>query len=64
MMYISNGSDNYLIPLRLARANALDILAAQPEGPYLLGGHSYGGAVAAEVLEGNGMNGCGECQDK
>jgi thioesterase domain-containing protein len=21
----------------------------QPEGPYLLGGHSYGGAVAMEV---------------
>ena len=34
---------------RLARANALDILAAQPDGPYLIGGHSYGGAVAMEV---------------
>ena len=45
-----------IYPLRLARANALDILAAQPEGPYLLGGHSYGGAVAAEVLVGNGIN--------
>ena len=31
------------------QVNALDILAAQPEGPYLIGGHSYGGAVAAEI---------------
>lgn len=34
---------------RLAHRNALDILAAQPEGPYLIGGHSYGGAVAVEI---------------
>ena len=33
----------------LARANAADILAVQPQGPYLLGGHSYGGVVAAEI---------------
>lgn len=34
---------------RLARRNAEDILRVQPEGPYLLGGHSYGGAVAVEI---------------
>jgi pimeloyl-ACP methyl ester carboxylesterase len=33
----------------LARANAQDILRVQPQGPYLLGGHSYGGCVAMEV---------------
>jgi len=31
------------------RANAADILKVQPEGPYLIGGHSYGGSVAVEV---------------
>jgi thioesterase domain-containing protein len=29
--------------------NAEDMLAVQPEGPFLLGGHSYGGAVAIEI---------------
>ncbi len=33
----------------LARANAADIVAVQPAGPYLIGGHSYGGAVAMEI---------------
>lgn len=37
------------LPCRLAERNALDVLAVQPRGPYLLGGHSYGGAVAMEV---------------
>jgi len=35
----------------LAEANAKDMLAVQPpgNGPYILGGHSYGGAVAVEI---------------
>lgn len=41
--------DNDLDIHALARANARDILKVQPEGPYLVGGHSYGGAVAMEV---------------
>lgn len=41
--------DNDLDIRDLARQNAKDILAVQPEGPYILGGHSYGGAVAVEV---------------
>jgi thioesterase domain-containing protein len=35
--------DNDLDISALARANALDVLRLQREGPYLLGGHSYGG---------------------
>ena len=37
--------------LSLARRNALDMLAVQPpgSGPYLLGGHSYGGVVAVAI---------------
>ena len=31
------------------RLGAEDVVKVQPEGPYLLGGHSYGGAVAVEV---------------
>jgi len=36
---------------RLAEANAADMLKVQPpgNGPYILGGHSYGGAVAVEI---------------
>jgi len=41
--------DNDLNIAQLARQNASDIIKVQPEGPYLLGGHSYGGAVAMEV---------------
>ena len=41
--------DNDLNIAQLARQNASDITKVQPEGPYLLGGHSYGGAVAMEV---------------
>jgi 3-oxoacyl-(acyl-carrier-protein) synthase/acyl carrier protein len=41
--------DNDMDIAQLARANAQDILKVQPEGPYLLGGHSYGGAVAMEI---------------
>lgn len=41
--------DNDLDIASLARANAEDILKVQPEGPFLLGGHSYGGTVAVEV---------------
>ena len=41
--------DNDLNIAQLARQNASDIVKVQPEGPYLLGGHSYGGAVAMEV---------------
>jgi len=35
----------------LAEANAADMLTVQPpgNGPYVLGGHSYGGAVAVEI---------------
>jgi hypothetical protein len=36
-------------PPPFQRANALDMLKVQPEGPYLIGGHSYGGSVAVEV---------------
>jgi acyl carrier protein len=49
--------DNDLDLRALALQNAADIVAVQPEGPYLVGGHSYGGAVAVEiamVLEGWG----------
>ena len=28
---------------------AEDVVRVQREGPYLLGGHSYGGAVAVEI---------------
>lgn len=41
--------DNNLNIAQLARQNASDIVKVQPGGPYLLGGHSYGGAVAMEV---------------
>ncbi|KAK9815594.1 hypothetical protein WJX72_006498 [[Myrmecia] bisecta] len=41
--------DNDLTIAQLAAVNAADILKVQPEGPYLLGGHSYGGAVAMEI---------------
>ena len=41
--------DNDLDLHDLAHQNAADIVAIQPEGPYLLGGHSYGGAVAMEI---------------
>lgn len=41
--------DNDLSIADLARQNAADILKVQQQGPYLLGGHSYGGAVALEV---------------
>lgn len=34
---------------QLALKNAADIVKVQPTGPYLLGGHSYGGVVAAEI---------------
>ena len=41
--------DNDLNVCELALKNASDIVKVQPEGPYLLGGHSYGGCVAAEI---------------
>lgn len=41
--------DNDFNIAQLARQNAADIVKVQPQGPYLLGGHSYGGAVAMEV---------------
>lgn len=41
--------DNDLTVADLARRNAADIVRVQPEGPYLLGGHSYGGCVAMEI---------------
>jgi aryl carrier-like protein len=41
--------DNDLNVYDLARQNARDILKVQPDGPYLLGGHSYGGTVAMEI---------------
>jgi len=41
--------DNDLDLRALALQNASDIVAVQPEGPYLVGGHSYGGAVAVEI---------------
>ena len=41
--------DNDLTIAELAAANAADILRVQPSGPYLLGGHSYGGAVAVQI---------------
>ncbi len=34
--------DNDLTVAQLAQKNAADILAVQPQGPFLLGGHSYG----------------------
>jgi thioesterase domain-containing protein len=41
--------DNDLDLKALALQNAADIVLIQPEGPYLVGGHSYGGAVAVEI---------------
>jgi 3-oxoacyl-(acyl-carrier-protein) synthase/acyl carrier protein len=41
--------DNDLNLFALARQNAADIVAICPEGPYLVGGHSYGGAAAVEI---------------
>lgn len=41
--------DNDLNLHDLAMQNANDIIAIQAEGPYLIGGHSYGGAVAVEI---------------
>jgi thioesterase domain-containing protein len=37
------------IPPTLQLAACLLLPQVQPEGPYLLGGHSYGGLVAMEV---------------
>jgi thioesterase domain-containing protein len=36
--------DNDLTVSQLALRNAVDMVRVQPEGPYLVGGHSYGGA--------------------
>ena len=36
--------DNDLTVTQLALRNAVDMVRVQPEGPYLVGGHSYGGA--------------------
>ena len=47
-IYVLDKDNDLNIP-QLARQNASDIVKVQPEGPYLLGGHSYGGAVAMEV---------------
>ena len=41
--------DNDLNLNQLALQNAEDVVAIQPDGPYLIGGHSYGGAVAVEI---------------
>jgi len=41
--------DNDLNVTVLAERNAADVVRIQPEGPYLLGGHSYGGCVAVEI---------------
>jgi hypothetical protein len=42
--------EKHHLPIReLAVVNAKDILLVQPEGPYVLGGHSYGGIVALEI---------------
>lgn len=41
--------DNDLTVKELAICNATDILDIQPEGPYLIGGHSYGGVVAVQI---------------
>lgn len=41
--------DNDLNVYDLARQNARDILKVQPDGPFLIGGHSYGGTVAMEI---------------
>jgi thioesterase domain-containing protein len=36
---------------RLATAYLAEVLAVQPEGPYFLGGYSFGGAVAYEMAQ-------------
>ena len=41
--------DNDLTIEELATQNAMDIIGVQPEGPYLIGGHSYGGVVAVQI---------------
>jgi thioesterase domain-containing protein len=46
---LSSRQDNDLDLGALARQNAADIAAVYPAGPVLVGGHSYGGAVAVEI---------------
>ena len=46
---LSSQQDNDLDLGALARQNAADIAAVYPAGPVLVGGHSYGGAVAVEI---------------
>merc|ERR1712072_478620 len=41
--------DNDLTIHELAKNHVEDMLKVQPYGPYLIGGHSYGGVVAIEV---------------
>jgi len=41
--------DNDLTIFELAQHHVEDMLKVQPYGPYLIGGHSYGGVVAIEV---------------
>ncbi|HZF10003.1 MAG TPA: amino acid adenylation domain-containing protein [Thermoanaerobaculia bacterium] len=45
----SNGGENGHGVEELARRYLAEVLAAQPEGPYSLGGHSFGGVVAYEM---------------
>ena len=40
---------HYLSIRELAEINARDMLLIQPHGPYIIGGHSYGGIVSIEV---------------
>lgn len=41
--------DNDLDVTALALQNASDMVRVQHEGPYLVGGHSYGGTVAMQI---------------
>ena len=43
--------DNDLDVSQLALQNATDMVKVQPEGPYLVGGHSYGGAGEVAACE-------------
>lgn len=41
--------DNEITIFELAKNHVKDMIKIQPYGPYLIGGHSYGGVVALEV---------------
>ena len=53
--------DNDLDVSQLALQNATDMVKVQPEGPYLVGGHSYGGAGEERWLRASQSATAGTC---